>query len=138
MEYVFGPNQFCGNFRTVGRVVSSVRFAGSAQDYRSDTITLYEGTYFQGEEEYTFTDLPSLDRLGGNHASLILTGSTPWTVYDNTNYQGNSVCLYPPQSSDYTPYFLSDTTSVSIPYGTIKSLRKGCWGQKVSEFARFG
>jgi hypothetical protein len=140
MEYVFGPNNYCGNFQTVGGLISSARFVGSPTDYSSDTFTLFEGTYFQGTEEYTFSDLPSIN-LEGNHRSLILTGATPWTVYDARNYQGNAICLYPPQSNDYRPYFLSDTTSVTIPYGTIKSVRKGCYGKKpddVGEFARFG
>jgi len=140
VEFVFGPNNYCTNLQTIGGYVSSVRFVGSANDYRSDTITIFEGDYFQGAEEYSFIDMPNL-ALAGNHKSIIITGTAAWTVYDSVNYGGNSICLYPPTSNDYRPYFISDVISVSIPHGTIRSVRKGCWGKasdNVADFARGG
>lgn len=145
VEYVFGPNNFCTNFATVGGYVSSARFAGSPNDYRSDSFTLYQYDYFQGEEEYTYADLPTL-QLSGNHQSIIITGASAWTIFDQPNYQGNSICLFPEPSSDYKPYIISDTSSISVPHGSIKSVRKGCVGKQqevhgdnnVAHLARFG
>jgi len=130
MEYVFGPNNFCVNYNNIGGLVTSVRFAGSPRDYRADTFTLYQDDYFQSKEEYTITDLPVVDMIG-NHKSIIITGASPWTVYDRTYYAGNAICLYPPESTNYQPALIVDTLDVSIPHGSIQSVRKGCFGKKV-------
>ncbi|XP_021949096.1 uncharacterized protein LOC110846597 [Folsomia candida] len=143
VEYVFGSSNFCTNLVTVGGYVSSARFAGSPQDFRSDTFTLYAEDYFQGDEEYTFADLPNLN-LAGNHKSIIITGASPWTVYDQPGYIGNSICLYPEPSSEYKPYLITDVSQVQIPHGTIRSVRRGCVGKvqgsenNVADLARFG
>ena len=124
-EFVFGPNNFCVDLKATAGKTSSVRYAGSPNDYRADTLTFYEGTYFQGYEEYTFQDLSQLQR---GPSSLIITGLSPWTVYDQNNFNGESVCIYPPKSDNFTPAFVTDLKTIGIPYNTIHSARKGCWG----------
>lgn len=141
MEYVFGRDNYCVNLRTLAGRVSSIRYAGAPKDYRTDSLTLYQHDYFQGQEEYITSEVPNLT-LVGNHQSIIITGNSPWTVFDRPNYQGNSICLKVPDT-DYTPSFISDLQNVdpSIPHGSIRSVRKGCVGHfngtvVLSSFAR--
>lgn len=129
MEYVFGPNNYCGDFKNLAGKASSVRFAGDPKNYRTDSLTLYHGSYFQGEEEYLLGNTPNLN-IGSTASSFILTGSQPFTLYDQPNYLGNSVCIYPPKSDNWTPALIWDTNSVSVPNGTIRSVRKGCFGMR--------
>jgi len=127
VEYMFGPanKPYCNNFITVGGYISSTRFVGSPLDYTADTFTLYEEDYYQGNEEYAYADLPSL-ALAGSHKSIIITGRSPWTVYDQAQFEGRSMCLRPTSSPNVEPYLISDTNTISIPYGSIRSIRKGC------------
>jgi hypothetical protein len=127
VEYMFGTatKPYCNNFVTVGGYISSVRFVGSPVDYTADTFTLYEEDYFQGNEEYAYADLPSL-ALAGNHKSIIITGRSPWTVYDQDKFGGRSICLRPTSSPNVEPYLVSDTNDISIPFGSIRSIKKGC------------
>jgi len=129
MEWVFGPGQKCVNFNNLQGAVSSVRFAGSPKDWRTSTFTLYARDYFMGAEEYIYQDQPSIALQ--DHRSLIVTGNTGYTVYDQTNYQGNSICIFPQDAANYTPAFVYDLSNISIPYGAIRSVRKGCYGKKV-------
>jgi hypothetical protein len=140
MEYVFGRDNYCVNIRTIAGTISSVRYAGAPKDYRSDSFTLYEHDYFQGREEYTQNELPNLN-LVGSHKSIIITGNNHWTVYDRTNYQGNSLCLKVPDPGNNTPAFVSDLADLdpAIPHGSIRSVRKGCTSPQnvtISSFAR--
>jgi hypothetical protein len=142
VEYVFG-NDFCTNLNTLAGYVSSVKFAGDSYDYKTSTFTLYESDYFQGEEEYTYTDLPNIG-LAGFHKSIIITGNLAWTIFDQASYGGNSICLFPEPSPDVKPYLIPDIADIQIPYGSIRSVKKGCIGKaqqsdnNVEEFARFG
>jgi len=128
MEYFYKPTYGCSNFNGISGAVSSAKFVGSPTDYTRDSITFYEFPYFQGVEEYTFTDLANLN-LFGRHASLIVTGKTAWTLYDRPNYEGNKVCIFPPPSGDFTPNFVTDTAQLTfpVPHGTVASVRKECY-----------
>jgi len=128
MEYVFGPANDCVNFATLGNRLTSMRFAGEPADYRADSITFYETTYFQGAEEYTVNPLPQLN-LSGRIRSLIVTGNSPWTVYSSSSYLGDSICVYPPRPGSYEPAFVSDTRQINAPWGSIRSVQKGCWNK---------
>jgi len=127
VEYMFGPanKPYCNNFITVGGYISSVRFVGSPLDYTADTFTLFEEDYFQGSEEYAYADLASLS-LAGNHKSIIITGRSPWTVFDQAQFGGRSMCLRPTPSPNVEPHLISDISDVSIPFGSIRSIKKGC------------
>ncbi|CAG7726168.1 unnamed protein product, partial [Allacma fusca] len=88
VEYIFGPNQFCQNFTNLMRKVSSVRFAGVESDYRNDSLTVYSGKYFQGNEEFIVADLPHINLENQN--SFIITGTSGWTLYEKASFQGAS------------------------------------------------
>jgi hypothetical protein len=111
----------------VGGFVSSARFAGSPQDYRTPTFTIYEQDYYQGEEEYTYTDISNLN-LNGRHKSIIITGTSSWTIYDQPNFAGNSLCLSPEPSNTFAPLLIPDLDrfNTPVPHGSIQSVRKGC------------
>lgn len=50
----------------VDDVTSSVRFTGAPDGYKYDTLNLYEGQGFMGEEQFFYQDQPSVnyDNLG--------------------------------------------------------------------------
>ncbi|CAL8072530.1 unnamed protein product [Orchesella dallaii] len=127
MEYVFGRDNFCTNIRTLPNAISSLRFAGASTNFADDTFTLYQFDYFQGEEEYLTTEASNLN-LVGDHKSIIITGKVNWVVYDQPNFQGNSICLVVPEAGNErpAPAFISDLSSEGIPHGSIRSVRKGC------------
>lgn len=136
MEYVFGPNNYCINFSNLGGRLTAAKFSGWPKDYKANTLTLYQGDYFQGAEEYTHVDLPNLN-LDRAAASLIVTGLSPWTVYALPNYGGDKVCVYPPNSNNYTPAFVYDLNRINIPINSIRSVRLGCQGKKKVEATAF-
>jgi len=128
VEFVFGrgPLPTCTPFNLIslGGYVSSIRFVGSAEDYRSDSFTLFQEDWFQGQEEYLTVDTPSLG-LAGNHKSIVITGMSAFTIFDQVNYAGNSICLYPPGNNE--PYLIENVLDeIDVPYGAIRSIRKGC------------
>jgi hypothetical protein len=128
MEYAFGPNQFCINFNNLRARVTSLRFSGSPNDYRSNTLTLYKGTYFQDQEEYYIANQANV--VLQQHASLVITGSSAWTLYDQPSYRGNAICVYPPDNR-YTPALVFDLTSIDVPHNKIRSVAIGCYGKKI-------
>jgi len=126
MEWIFGPaSGFCSDLKTIQGSVSSLRFVGSGGDYRKDSITLFSGTYFQEKEEF-FVESAKHVLLVGSVKSLIITGTSGWTVYSQEDYTGDAFCIIPKASTNFAPEFVPDVKSFSIPHGAIKSLKKGC------------
>jgi len=90
--------------------VSSLRAVGALGDYRQESLTLYEDTYFQNEEEFSIGDLLHL-RLIGRISSLIIW-SSHWTIYDKPNFGGKWICLQSTPTLEYAPSFVQDTTEL--------------------------
>jgi len=136
MEYFFEPSFKCVNFNDLGGYVSSAKYVGDQNDYRAQTITFFQTVYFQGREEYVTGDVPTF-QSNLYISSLIITGQESWTVYDQTYYGGQGICLTPNQNPYYTPAFVTDTLDVSpvIPHGSIASVRKGCHSTKIVSLA---
>ncbi|CAG7719517.1 unnamed protein product [Allacma fusca] len=119
-EYI--ANKPCTNLEYVPGEVSSLRFAGEKSNYLINSVTLYKSRYFQEEEEFTTGDLGLLNLQ--QQASFIITGNAGWTFYDSANFQGNSICVYPPSSD---PYFVHDMDQMlNIPTNSIRSIKFGC------------
>jgi len=137
MEYAFESSEKCVDFIDIGGFLTSIKYSGHNSDYRVDTITFYEFTYFQAAEELTHSDLPNL-ALVGRISSLIVTGSSAWTIYNKPNYQGSAVCLEIAPSPYYEPAFVPDTIFLdpSVPHGFVASVRKGCHTSKVLTLKR--
>jgi len=126
LEHHFGE-ELCFNLQIRTAGLSSVRFAGPALDYTEDSLTLYKEVSFQGEEEYFVAEDPEIERLLGTHKSIIITGKSSWTVFDGTDFGGNSVCITPRQNNmpRVIPDMSMDAETNPIPYGAIRSVRKG-------------
>ncbi|XP_063866141.1 gamma-crystallin N-like [Scylla paramamosain] len=114
-------------------IVSSVRLVKSSHDGYKDLITLYSGTGFAGQELITGVSRGSLDYMADQVSSLIVIGSSPWTIYSDYNYSGQQACVYP--STDYyvnddgeVVYFglYVNMTSVGFLDNSIQSVLKGC------------
>jgi hypothetical protein len=101
---------------------NSARFVGSGTNYKADTLTLYEGINFTGEEEYVGSSIENLRFR--RHRSLIITGREAWTVYNQAEYRGQGKCIYPGDGKTHTPRFLRDMEAEGI--GKVRSARKGC------------
>src|SRR5271156_871850 len=90
-EYVFGRlkdgSNYCFNFTTLNSAVTSARFGGIASDYSASTLTFFEGSHFQGTEEYLNSDKPNL-MLSRRVRSMVLTGMDAWTVFAQPFHTG--------------------------------------------------
>ncbi|KAG7167506.1 uncharacterized protein LOC121868356 [Homarus americanus] len=118
---------------------SSVRFAGSPFHMNEDTWTLYEGKSFTGQEYYGNEDSATLGNLAGKTFSIVLTGTSPWTVYCGENWVGISLCIYPDTDHDTGADgsvldfgIYPDVTALHIPEYSIYSIKKGCWSNNVA------
>ncbi|XP_059083004.1 uncharacterized protein LOC131880393 [Tigriopus californicus] len=108
---------------------SSARFAGAPDGYKYDTINLYTGNYFMGAEQYYYDDAGHVnyDNLG---RSAIITGCSPWTVYQYDNYQGIAKCLYPADTINCYPSFVLENDLGGLQ-NQISSVRRGCFSTDV-------
>jgi len=107
---------------------SSMRFTGAPDDWKYDTLNLYFNDFFIGDEEFTYNDMPQLN-YDNRAKSLIVTGCSPWTVYQYDNYKGDAMCVFPSSSSNCTPGFYPSSQSLSTLAGQISSARKGCYAR---------
>ncbi|CAG7725905.1 unnamed protein product [Allacma fusca] len=121
----FIANSDCTNLQYLPEKVSSLRFAGDKSNYRINSVTLYKSRYFQEDEEFTTQDLRNLNMQ--EQASFIITGKAGWTFYDRTNFQGNSICVSPPNTDSPDPYFVPDMDQIlNIRFNSIRSIKLGC------------
>merc|ERR1711942_615672 len=92
---------------------------------QADTLTVYEGEYFTGNEFYCTSDCGNLGNLDLDASSMIITGTSPWTVYDGQNYSGNAICVYPNETDcgQRLPPLAPLTTPSALP-GKAAGLHK--------------
>lgn len=121
----WGEN-YCTNFDSkFDNQASSARFVGAPNGYKYDTLNIYQGENFSGLEKFTYNDKPSFSE-GEFGRSVIITGCSPWTLYEFPNYQGNAVCLYPSSSSDCFPGFFPKAADLLGFSDKIGSAVHGC------------
>jgi len=120
-----GTNQKCNDFSTVKDDVSSVRALAGADTLLDDSFRLYSYPCFMGEEMSATNDLPTISRAY-NSASLIITGNSGWTIYQGDDYTGINVCLHAIPGVDNNPRSQTNIVNVGFPWGSIRSVRKGC------------
>lgn len=129
--------KYCGNFNSLNNMATSIRYAGSNTVLDQSSFTLYEGQGFQGLEMYSENSQTDLRNMNARAQSIILTGTSAWTFYTESNYQGYHTCVQ---------YQHTDTLNgVSMHYGlfpkitnqyfnkAIKSVRKGCYSDNIME-----
>ena len=107
--------------------VSSLRFPGAPDDWKASSLNLYNQEMFMGKEEFTYEDIP---KFTIEAKSVIVTGCKPWTVYTESNYQGESKCIYPSDIKKCTPGLFPTVSSLKGVAGKILSARRGCQGRE--------
>lgn len=125
MEYTFGKQDYCTNLKGIAGKVSSARYAGHPKDYTIDSLTIYQHTYFQGTEEYAFNELSNLQNINGREQSVIITGTSSWSVYEKENFEGSSTCVKATGADKGHPTFYGEIRQL-ISFDSIKSLKRGC------------
>ena len=63
-------------------------------------------------------------------SSIIVTGCSPWTVYEYNNYQGAATCFYPADTVNCYPGFYRTPDELGGMAGKMSSARKGCYATK--------
>ena len=62
-----------------------------------------------------------------------MTGSNPWTLYEEENYEGKAVCFNPggtgPGETDGSPGFYGN--KMEGMEKKVSSVRKGCFGKNI-------
>merc|ERR1712142_618375 len=81
---------------------SSLRFVGAPDDWKYDTLNIYFNDFFIGDEEFTLIDMPQLN-YDNRAMSVIVTGCSPWTLYESDHFTGSAMCVFPSSSTDCTP-----------------------------------
>ncbi|CAL4117391.1 unnamed protein product, partial [Meganyctiphanes norvegica] len=124
----------CGNFPAeYTDMFSSIRFAGDPLDLNSDSWTLYQGSYFTGDEFFGVQDVADLENLDMRGSSFIITGTSAWTVYSGKSWTGDAICVYPNETDNgvngqsFTFSMWPEIPLFGAPDNTIRSIRKGCW-----------
>jgi len=110
------------------QVASSLRFTGAPDDWKYDTLNFYFNNFFIGDEEFTYTDMPQLN-YNNRAQSLIVTGCSPWTLYTDTYYRGQAMCVFPSDSSQCLPG-LYDSQHLSLAGQISSAKRGGCFSEK--------
>ena len=61
---------------------------------------------------------------------MIITGCSPWTLYEHPNFQGQSACWEPADLENCTPAFFITADLMKGWADQISSVRKGCYSKK--------
>ena len=61
---------------------------------------------------------------------MIVTGCNPWTLYKETGYMGDSVCLFPADSDNCDPSFFETAGDLEGFANSVQSVRRGCFGTR--------
>ncbi|XP_037075006.1 uncharacterized protein LOC119096285 [Pollicipes pollicipes] len=125
---------YCFTFKAdFDKQVSSVRRIGDFYDAGADSLSLYEGTYYSGNQVFTKSYLTSIGTTYG-YSSVLVTGPDAWTIYTGDNYTGQRVCLYSGSDTAVSPsgqkieWGLFPTADyLGVVGSNIRSARKGCY-----------
>ena len=58
---------------------------------------------------------------------MIITGCSPWTLYEFSNYQGQSACWYPADTQNCIPGFFRDPSMMKGWANQVSSVQHGCY-----------
>lgn len=96
-------NNFCTSVPAqFDNVASSLRYTGAPDGWEYDVLNLYFNDFFIGGEEFMYQDAPQLN-YDNRAKSVIVTGCSAWTIYAGTNYSGDSMCVWPKDTSNCYP-----------------------------------
>jgi len=119
----------CVDMNDFSNKASSIRLVGAPNGWRYSTINFYEGQFYNGMEQYFFGDSGFFehDNFG---RSMIITGCSPWTIYESALYKGQSACFYPSDTELCYPSFFPDDKSMNGWANQISSVRLGCFSER--------
>jgi hypothetical protein len=60
------------------------------------------------------------------YRSMIITGCSPWTLYELKSFQGQSACWYPADTQKCYPAFFSTAELMKGWANQVSSVRRGC------------
>ena len=123
--WMYGYNNLVTIPTELKNKVKSLRFPGQPDDWKATSLNLYTDENFMGEEEFTYEEIP---KFTIEAKSVIVTGCKPWTVYMESNYQGESKCIYPSDIEKCTPGLYPAVSNLEGVAGNILSARRGCQG----------
>ena len=63
--------------------------------------------------------------------SIIVTGCQPWTVYNETSFEGDALCLFPSDTENCYPSFYETPQDLDGFANNIQSTRLGCFSRKI-------
>merc|ERR1719369_554210 len=109
--------------------LTSVRYSGSGS-LADDTLTLYHGYNYDGGEALFLKDQDFLSDMNNEPSSFIITGCTPWTLYEHRYYQGFSICAEPANIGNGICASAHDLTDIGMPNNVLSAIRKGCYSDK--------
>merc|ERR1712038_1733802 len=123
----WGENN-CVNMDGFSNKATSIRLSGAPNGWMYDTINFYEGQLYNGREQYFYGDATSFqyDNFG---QSMIITGCSPWTLYEYTNFGGQSACWYPADTQNCYPAFFRDPAKMNGWANQVSSVRHGCFSK---------
>merc|ERR1712013_383095 len=129
MWILYGEN-FCDNMPPqFDNDASSLRFVGDSDNWKYDTLNIYFNDFFIGDEEFTFSDMSQLN-YDNRAMSVIVTGCSPWTLYESDHFEGSAMCVFPSSSTDCTPGLYPFAKALSDLGGKVSSARKGCYARR--------
>ncbi|CAL4192645.1 unnamed protein product, partial [Meganyctiphanes norvegica] len=105
---------------------SSVRYAGTG-NLDDETITIYHSPEYAGGEIMFIREEPFFGDYNNEASSMIITGETPWTVYSDPGYHGDSVCLQPWPIGNGQWFGAWNNRDIGMPNNEISSVQKGCF-----------
>ncbi|CAG0913388.1 unnamed protein product [Notodromas monacha] len=130
--WVWGDDSYY-DFERLDNAVSSVRFVGPEADFLGDSVTLFSSEVFKAWEYFIFEDMAQLPGWTYFTDSLIVTGSSTWTLYEYEFYQGRSVCVGP-ADNDGNPGLYPTVATIGLGQDiTISSARRGCFNSVESK-----
>merc|ERR1711970_153062 len=109
--------------------LSSLRYAGSGS-LTDDTITLYHGFFFDGGEALFLKDEDNLSDMNNDPSSFVITGCTPWTLYQHRYYEGFAICVETWDIGNGICGGAFEVTEVGMPNNALSAIRKGCYSDK--------
>ncbi|TRY66957.1 hypothetical protein TCAL_03749 [Tigriopus californicus] len=131
----WGENM-CTNFDGVfNKRASSARVGGAPDGYKYNTLNIFQGPFFMGDEQFFYSDSAQFPVINFGQ-SLLVTGCSPWTVYQFPNFQGASVCFMPQNTQSCAPGFFPNAGRLGGLAGQMSSARMGCYSGNVATSQR--
>jgi len=106
--------------------VRSVRFAGDTWTLNRPVVNLYEDVNFAGLEYLSHVNMSDVKATFSDTKSVIVTGTSSWTIYEEAGYTGSCVCMTPSHHVSSGDVSLDYVTAKSLRISGVGSIREGC------------